>query len=232
MLTTPEAEPDSPPAPLYEVHITNVTAMSDAWALDTYPLPGLPADNATKLAFASLIAPPTTMKGIKAALQVTKELTNANLQPYQTGDPRTPAWHDVRLGLLRNCRSWQTRIQSLGRNHHLILAANDVPQDPFPNSRLRQTEDETEKEKQKETFYIFAEQEDDGPMVFYKQFAKRGPTPTIPEWALQIWEQALEFNQVRPLTAWGIYGWRCDLDFQVMENSIVSLIAEGALPIP
>ena len=90
------------------------------------------------------------MKGIKAALQVTKELPSADLLPYQPGDPRTPAWHNVRLSLLRNCRAWQTRIQSLGRNHHLMLAANDVPQNPFPNSRLRQTETEPENDKHKE----------------------------------------------------------------------------------
>lgn len=54
MLTTPEAETDTAPAPLYEIHIANVTAMSEAWALDTYPLPSIPGDSTRKLALASL----------------------------------------------------------------------------------------------------------------------------------------------------------------------------------
>lgn len=232
MPVTPEAESEheAPPAPLYEVHIANVTALADAWALDTYPLPGLPQDNSNKLVFASLVAPPTTMKGIRAALSVTRDLPNANLLPYRAGDPRAPAWHNIRLGPLRNCRTWQTRIPSLGRNHHLMLAANDVPQDPFVGSRQRQSENKPDPEC--ETFYIFAEQEADGPMVFYRQFTKRSPTPTIPEWAPQIWQQAVETKQIRPLTTWGIHGWRCDLNFQDLEENIIDLVANGALPIP
>lgn len=166
-------------------------------------MPGLPSDHTTKLAFASLIAPPTTMKGIKAALQVTKELPSADLLPYQTGDPRSPAWHDVRLGLLRNCRTWQTRIPSLGRNHHLNAGRQRRTPSPLASSRPRQMETEPENDKHNETFYIFAEQEADGQVVFYRQFAKRGPTPTIPEWAPRIWEQALESNQIRPLDGVG-----------------------------
>lgn len=200
--------------------------MTDAWALDTYQHPGMAAHKLRHLAFASLIGAATSIKGIRAALHVGKELHGAVLQPYRPGDPGTRTWHNVHLTHLRNARIWQKRIPSLTHSHHLIAAASDLPQP--------QLDDETERENtgNRGNFYIFARNEADGPMVFYREFSRRSPTPTIPEWAPQLWDLAITAGDVRPLTAWRICGWRCDIDYPVFEQRITELVRKGALPIP
>ena len=216
----------TPPVPLYEIHIAQVAVMADAWALDTYPHPAMPAHNLRHLAFASLIGAATTIKGIRAALHVGKDLHGAVLQPYRPGDPGTRTWQNVNLSYLHNARLWQKRIPTLTHSHHLIAAAGDLPQ-PQP-------EEGTEQERNGNSghFYIFARNEADGPMVFYREFSRRSPTPTIPEWAPQIWDLATAARDIRPLTAWRIFGWRCDIDYPVTEQRITDLVQKGDLPIP
>ena len=125
MTTIPDL---TPTAPIYELYIADISSFTDAWAIDHHPLPGLIADRSAKLVFASIIAPATSIKGIRATLMVRTNISPASLIPYQPDDPRTTPRHNVSLSLLRDHQRWQTRLPSLQRNHHLIIAAKDVPQ--------------------------------------------------------------------------------------------------------
>lgn len=223
----------TPAAPIYELHIADISAFTDAWAVDHHPLPGLIADRSAKLVFASIIAPATSIKGIRAALMVRTNLHPGSLVPYQPDDPRTTPRRNLSLTLMRDHQRWQTRLPSLQRNHHLIIAAKDVPQPSVGSSPDDdQPEPQNTPAANTETFYIFARNPDDAPLVFYREFARRSPTPSLRQWAPHIWQLVHDADAVRPLDTWRIHGWRCDLNYNAIENALTAMVADGNLPIP
>ena len=207
----------------WELSLTSISAICDAWALDRRLSRGYGA--AGGLVFLSVSAPPTTLKGIRAALNSTKSDT-ASLSPlYFAEDQEQPEpKRGILISPLRRCRAYQRKLATAGNQSHLICLADEPPN--------RTGSDDDEEETTAESFYLFARRTEDGPDAFYRQYIRRSPTPTLPEWSQHIWEFAEDHNHVEQLQAHGIAAWRCDVDYTELEHSIVTALKRGRLPLP
>ena len=181
--------------------------------------PGRPA-----LVFLSLAAPSSTIKGVRAILNKTTPGA-ASLSPMYTSDDdsKPPAKRDnLILKPLRKGQQFQRRLGGLAHQHHYLCIAREQP------VTLSTDEEASDKDK----FHIYAGAEGDGPAAFYRQFIRRSPTPTLPQWAEQIWEFAEDLNFVTKLDSAGLSAWRCEVNYEKLEDSIVQAVRRGHLPIP
>ena len=210
------------PCPLYEMYIAEVYCLCDAWAADDkWSGPG----RSHQLIFASLMAPMSSIKGIRAALNIKKDPGVAYLEPYVREDPRTPSPGVLGLEAVRKPIMNQGKLQSIPRSYHAIIAtANTLP--------AIEKNGDNEDEEEIDTFYVIAKDADDGPRMFYKELAKRSPTPTLPEWADIIWTHCVERAQIRKLPSWRIEAWRCKITWDELEAEIQLQVANGKMPMP
>ena len=202
---------------LYEISMPDIYALCDAWAIDPEEHPDIPMTRL--MTFVSIIAPITTVKAIRAHLSVRREPGAAYIMPYEDSseDPHRQR-KTAHLTLLKDPRTWQTRLPSLRRHHHLVLARRD----PLPEANADDTAD---------TFYCFARSEDGGAGSFYRTFTSRSPTPTIPQWAPYLWQHLLDTGAAKPLDTHGIHAWRCDIRYPEFEEHIRREVARGRLPV-
>lgn len=224
MATNNEGDGDRP-APLYELYLGGAIAMCDAWAVDKYPIHGVSRQAQGQLAMASMTAPPSTVRGMRANLRVQKEATTANLMAYTIEDPRTPSLQGLGIDLLADCKYTQVRVGRLRGYHHAIAMAQSAPTG-------YKADDEATHGEPDEVFYVFARSSEDGPALFYKEFIKRSPTPTIPEWTDAMWGMCASRGEIRELDTFGIHGWRCDMHYDETERQIRAMVANAQLPIP
>ncbi len=223
MTTTEDLAFDDQPAPIYEMYLAGAAAMSDAWAIDPYPITGSNRAGQSHLTLVSFTAPQSTVKGMRATLRTQARERTADLVAYRREDPRTPSMSRLDLTLMEEADYWQSRVSSLRGYHHLIVIARQIPEG----------KDETKADgTPDETFYIYANNEADGPRIFYREFAARSPTPCLPEWADQIWGVCVGRGEIRELTTFGVQGWRCDMRYQDIEAIISQKVASRELPIP
>lgn len=202
---------------LYEIQLPDIYALCDAWAIDTYGHLDMPRTDL--LTFLSITAPITTVKAIRAHLTVRKEAGAAYITPYGNEiEPADDQRRTAHLRLLLDPQIWQARLPSLRRHHHLVLARRD----PLPNESG---------ENQIDTFYCFARSPAGGAASFYRQFTSRSPTPSIPQWAPQLWQYLLDSGGARPLETRGLSGWRCDINYAQFEEHICREVANHHLPV-
>ena len=223
MTTEQGATLDDRPSPLYEMYLAGAAAMCDAWAIDPFPIAGQNRAGTKYLTLVSFTAPQSTTKGMSAVLRSQARERTADLVAYRREDPRTPSMSRVSLELMENAQYWQTRVNSLRGYHHVIGMARN--QDEGRNVERADGDPE-------ETFYIYAKREQDGPKIFYREFAGRSPTPCLPEWAEQIWAICVGRGEIRELETFGVSGWRCDMRYEDAEKLISQKVAARELPIP
>lgn len=225
MSTDLGATADDRPSPLYEMYLAGAAAMCDAWAVDPYPIAGQNRGGGTSqhLTLISFTAPQSTTKGMSAVLKTQAKERTADLVAYRREDPRTPTMSRVSLDLMENAQYWQTRVNSLRGYHHVIGMARNQEE-----GRAAEPEDGAPDE----TFYIYAKREEDGPRIFYREFAGRSPTPCLPEWADQIWGICAGRGEIRELKTFGIKAWRCDMRYDDVERVISQKVAARELPVP
>lgn len=203
----------------WELSIGSLTAVCDAWALD----PKAVHVKAKGLVFLSVAAPSSTIKGIRGLIHGAKS-SPATIAPLFTTESEPPpsTLSHIVTSPLRKGRQFQRRLSTMERQHHYIC----VPAGDF-NAVVE--EKDADEESQADTFYVFAPGEEDGPAAFYRQFIRRSPTPTLPQWALPIWEAAEDRNQVTRLESAGISAWRCEVNYDHLETAIVRALKRGHL---
>lgn len=223
MTTENGATLDEQPSPLYEMYLGGAAAMCDAWAVDPYPIAGQVRAGQQHLTLISFTAPQSTTKGMTAVLKTQARERTADLVAYRREDPRTPSMSRLNLALMETANYWQSRINKLRGYHHVIAIAQETPE----GRAVEKAEGDPD-----ETFYIYARNESDGPEIFYREFARRSPTPCLPEWARQIWGMCTGRGEIRTLQSFGVAGWRCDMRYDDIEALISQKVAAQELPIP
>ena len=208
------------PAPLYELYMAGAIAMCDAWAVDRYPVPGKKTGAVRQMALVSYAAPASTMRGMRANLKTQKEGGLARLMPHAPDDPRTPEMQSIGIQLLGDGQYSQVRVGRLRGYHHAIAIAAG------PTATSEENEEAPD-----DIFYVFAKDEADGPLVFYREFIKRSPTPSLPLWAETIWDMCRGRGEIRDLESFGIHGWRCDMRYEELERAITAEVRAGHLQI-
>lgn len=205
----------------WEINTETVSAVCDAWALDINRTQRYSRTSA--LVFVSLAAPATTIKGIRGLLRRSNPGVASLIPLYAPDDDLPPprARRGVQLNLLRNGRQLQRSLSNLYHQHHYICMAGDQSPD-----------DEDDEVSETDIFYLFARDEDQGPAAFYRQFIRRSPTPTLPEWSEFIWDAAEDLNLVHALDCHGIAAWRCAVKYPMLESRIVEALRSGQLPLP
>ena len=203
---------------LFEIQLPDIYALCDAWAIDTHEHPDFPKMDL--LAFLSIMAPITTIKAIRAHLSVRKQnIGLAHLTPYgNDAGPEQDTRRTAHLHLLIEPSTWQTRLPTIRRHHHLVIARRDT----IPDETAEENTD---------TFYCFARSPDGAAGSFYRQFTSRSPTPSIPQWAPRLWQHLLDSGAARPLESAGVHAWRCDINYSEFEEHICREVALGRLPV-
>ena len=210
----------------WEFNTESVAAVCDAWAIDSGNRRHHRGGKG--LVLVSLAAPMSTVKGIRGMINGASNKV-ATLIPlhHAEDDARTPViQRELSLLPLRKGRQFQRRLSSLNHYHHCVIMTPDTTAAPVVD------EEEETSTNATDTFYVFCRDPDAGPQALYRQFIRRSPTPTLPEWAEFIWETAEDRNQLKPLLASGIAAWRCDINYDDMETAIVNALRRGRLPLP
>ena len=214
----------------WELSIESVSAVCDAWAIDH----SLNNRNAPRLVFMSIAAPASTIMGFRGLIHGSaSNKANASLSPLFTPDDEiTPERiTNIHTAPLRRGRQFQRPLSGLQRQHHyLCLPAEVSKASAGQNITPDEETDEDEPATHADAFYIFAPNEDDGPNAFYRQFIRRSPTPTLPQWADRIWDAAESRQYVVALKSSGICAWRCEVNYDEIEAYIVNNLKHGRLP--
>ena len=213
------------PIPLYELYMAGATAMCDAWVIDRHPIHGMNRAGEQQIAMVSITAPQSTIKGMRANMQIPKDGAQASLLAYAPEDPRTPSHQGLGMGLLNEGSYTQGRVGRLRGYHHAIAMAENAP-------TAWKADDPNTHNAPEEIFYVFARKESDGPGIFYREFIKRSPTPTIPEWTEPIWAMCVKRGEIKELEGFRINGWRCEMRYGEIERALQQAVAKGELPIP
>ena len=206
----------------WEIGVDSVAAICDAWAIDQKAAPGNRNDR-KGLVFVSLAAPASTIKGIRAKIRATNR-TLAQLTPLfvdEDGESPPPI-RRIDLSPLRKGQQFQRRLTGLTHQHHYLAMVGD-------SAQYSPDEDDSDEEANVDRFYVVAQRPEDGPLTFYRQFIRRSPTPTLPQWAQYIWDEAEDRNQITQLAAYGITAWRCEVNYQELEKGIVTALRRGRL---
>ena len=212
-------------APLFDLFVAGAFATCDAWAADPYPLAGLTNSTRWLLAMASFIGPPSTVRGIGANLRTAGQHNGATILSHDPNSRNDTNLHNLGLHLMPGANYYSAPLNALQGYRHVIAMAAQTP-------ATRMSDKDDDDINPDESFYIFSHSPDDAPAIFYREFAKRSPTPTLPEWTEPLWELCLARGEIRPLRSSGIHGWRCDMRYQALEAKICEALASGTLLTP
>ena len=213
-------QPDEPQptesTPSYTLRVDGVSAVCDAWAVD---------EDSNNINFFSVIAPPSTIKTIRALLGTPGGITGS-FTPEGEWPPELADLGDRAFYLLHHSRmTVQTaRISGLHRQQHLLALHNsDTPDQSIPDqSTPGQSMEDTHR-----VLRLYARREGDLPRLFHRHLTTHTPVLTVPEWAEQVWQLALDQKWAKPMRGVAITGYTCSFDCEELQDQISAAIANG-----